>query len=235
MKGVLVRVGIDGSCGEWNGPCDPQKGRFVYVPIPEGFKDLRPELSRTYDEVVPALSSFGVTLPSHLDGCAMHLDPDFETLTYGDTWPRSQPILDMRAGDFIAFYASLRPAAPNPGGLVYAIIGFFTVAEIVNAADVPMERWGENAHTRRRVDGRNDIIVRADARKSGRLDRAIPIGEWRQGSYRVSNHVLSSWGDLKVKNGYIQRSGRPPMFDQPERFIEWLDAQAVRLLKANNP
>jgi hypothetical protein len=36
MKGVLVRIGIDSTCGGWNAPLDPRTGRFAYVPIPEG-------------------------------------------------------------------------------------------------------------------------------------------------------------------------------------------------------
>jgi len=52
MKGVLVRVGIDSTCGYWNAPYDPKTGRFVYVPIPEGDEDLHPDLVRRIIEVI---------------------------------------------------------------------------------------------------------------------------------------------------------------------------------------
>lgn len=236
MRGVLVRVGIDATCGFWNAPYDPKMGRFAYVPIPEGDEAaLRPGLVRRYAEVAPALDALGVALPSHLAGRPMHLDPDFDELTYGDVWPRSKPLMDMRNGDFIAFYASLKPVAPASASLAYALIGFYSVAEVVNAADVPHGRWHENAHTRRRVDGRDDVIVRAVARESGRLDRAIPIGEYRDRSYRVTEALLAEWGGLSVKDGYLQRSGRLPEFLEPERFLEWLGCQGRQLLRCNNP
>jgi hypothetical protein len=232
MKGVLVRVGIDATSGGWDLPLDPCTGRFAYVPIPEGDEDLRPGLARTYAEVEPALDAIGVPLPSRLKGRPMHLDPDFGMLTYGDVHPRSIPLLDMKAGDFIAFYSSLRPVPPNPDGLVYALIGFYTVAEVVDAKGVPKGRWHENAHTRRRTQDR-DVIVRAAAGKSGRLDRAIPIGEWRDRSYRVTTPIIEAWGGLTVKDGYLQRSGRLPEFLKPERFLQWFQDQDVNMVAEN--
>lgn len=234
MKGVLVRVGIDSTCGYWNAPYDPKTGRFVYVPIPEGDEDLHPDLVRRYAEIQPALDAFGVALPQHLKGLPMHLDPDFETLTYGDVHPRSAPLLDMQAGDFVVFYSSLKPVAPVDDRLVYALIGLYVLGEVVNASEVPMERWNENAHTRRRTQD-SDVVVRAERGGSGRFDRAIPIGEWRDRSYRVKKAILGEWGGLSVKDGYLQRSGRLPEFLEPERFLKWLGDQGRGLLHCNNP
>jgi len=233
LKGVLVRVGIDSSCGFWNAPCDPQTKRFVYVPIPEGDGDLHPELIHHYDEVLPFLDGFGVPLPLHLTALPMHLDPDFEMLTYGDVFPRSLPLLDLRAGDFIVFYASFKSLEPTDGELVYALIGFFSIKEVVNADDVPQERWRENAHTRRWKHGR-DVIIRATTADSGRFDRAIPIGEHRDRAYRVKREVLENWGGLTVKDGYLQRSGRLPEFLKPEQFLKWLKIQGRELHRRNN-
>jgi hypothetical protein len=48
--------------------------------------------------------------PSGLLKGNMHLDPDFQNLTYGDRgdW-RGKEISQLKEGDFLAFYAGLRP------------------------------------------------------------------------------------------------------------------------------
>jgi len=222
MKGVLVRVGVDHSYGRWNAPYDPQTGRFVYVPIPDNPRRLHPHLIRRFDEVCHSLSKIGTSLPTDLNGKPMHLDPDFEMLTYGDVWPRSAPLLDMCDDDFIVFYAGLRSMNRADRELVYAIIGFYWVSEVVQASDIPENRWHENAHTRRK-DYDTDIVIRAVRKRSGKLKNAIPIGEFRNKSYRVRQDLLDIWGGLSVKDGYLQRSARLPHFLNPERFVRWFE------------
>jgi hypothetical protein len=103
MKAILVRVGVDATAGGWNAPVDPNTNEFVFVPIPEVREDLRPSLTRTYDEVAPALDAFGVPLPQRLAGKAMHLDPDFEHLTYRDKNRRGRQLLVLEQGDLVVF------------------------------------------------------------------------------------------------------------------------------------
>ena len=93
MEAILIRVGVDQTYGQWNAPVDPESGHFVYVPIPEK-RAFRPGLERSYREVLPALQRFALRfeldlesslrLPRSLLRRAMHLDPDFDWLTYGD-------------------------------------------------------------------------------------------------------------------------------------------------------
>src|ERR1700722_11717893 len=108
MNGLLVRVGVDSSCGNWLAPVNPSTGEFVYVPIPES-RDSHPDLQRTYDEFVEPLRHTGVELPTDLDGEVCHLDPDFEHLTFGDQGQRGRQISRLTEGDILAFFASLRP------------------------------------------------------------------------------------------------------------------------------
>ncbi len=245
MKGVLIRIGSDASYGRWNAPVDPGSLRFVYVPIPDNEnKRYRPGCSRTYAlfrEAVelfyrglPSAASTPSHLPARLLACHPHLDPDFDKLTYGDNGARrGASIRGMKAGDFIVFYAGLQPVTATPR-LVYAIVGFYMVERVFRAMDVPRENWDDNAHTRWRRVSPVDIVVRAKAGLSGRLERCIPFGEWRDRAYRVRPEILSKWGGLAVKNGYIQRSARPPMFCDPERFYVWFQKQNVRLIQRNN-
>jgi len=233
MKGLLVRVGVDQAYGHWNGPADPATGQFVYVTIPEERRSVRQSLARQYGEFAPALRAMSQQLPDWLHGQYTHLDPDFSELTYGDSRPRSKPIIDMKRGDLLAFYAGLAPTGPTQDNLVYAIVGFYVVDEVVRVKDVPATRWHENAHTRRR-GGEDDVIVRAQPRVSGRLSRCVPIGEFRDRAYRVRRDLLKEWGGLGVKDGYIQRSGALPAFTAPARFYAWFKRQKPELVRRNN-
>jgi hypothetical protein len=246
MKGLLVRVGVDNTYGHWNAPVDEATGRFMYVPIPERVGlPFHPNLERRYDEVLPALNQFCKTytcdlhadlrFPRDLIRHPMHLDPDFAELTYGDDGGRrGAEMVGMDEGDLLVFYAGLRPIAPSQHNLIYAIVGLYVVDEVVRAEDVAPGRWGQNAHTRKSKRGETDIVVRAKPVVSGRLERCIPIGEWRDRSYRVRDELLDAWGTLSVKNGFIQRSIVPPSFNNPERFYEWFLRQSRRLLMRNN-
>lgn len=166
----------------------------------------------------------------------MHLDPDFEYLTYGDVGDRrGSEIRRLEEDDLLVFYAGLRPCRPCDQRLIYAIVGLFVVDEVVDAADVPRHRWPENAHTRKRKGGASDIVVRAKPGVSGRLRRCLPIGEYRDRAYRARRDLLEAWGGLSVADGYIQRSARPPRFLDAERFYLWFQEQGPELIEANNP
>jgi len=70
--------------------------------------------------------------------------------------------------------------------------------------------------------------------KSGRLERVIAIGEWRDAAYRVTKEMLDVWGGLNVKNGFIQRSVFLPSILKPEIFYDWFLKQGVGLMERNN-
>ena len=204
VNALLVRVGADRSIGGgvWNGPVDAQSGKFAYAAIPET-RTVHVGMEKPYSALVPVLSIFGLRLPPHLSAQQMHVDPDFEYLTYGDQGERARQLRTyISAGDLIIFYASLFDVT---GGarLVYAIIGVFVVDEIVLAADVPINSRHINAHSRRILPaGADDLIVRGRPGSSGRLERCLPIGEWRDRAYRGRHDVLEAWGGLSVKNGF---------------------------------
>lgn len=246
MQAILVRIAVDQTFGRWNAPVDPTTNAFVYVPIPEKpGTAFHPKCERPYALVERALRQFatGARLCVHDDlGCprdlltqSMHLDPDFSLLTYGDVGARrGSQIRLLSEDDVLVFYAGLRPCGPCEHKLLYAIIGLYVVQEVVEASTVPRKRWHENAHTRKVHREPSDIVVRAKPGMSGRLSRAIPIGEFRDRSYRVRNDLLNAWGGLSVNDGYIQRSARPPRFLKPQRFLNWFEKQGVELMAENN-
>lgn len=61
MTGFLVRVGVDGTYGEWNAPVDPDDSSFVYVPIPESVDSQRTGLEASCRESEAALAEYDGT------------------------------------------------------------------------------------------------------------------------------------------------------------------------------
>jgi len=239
-RAILIRVAVDQTYGKWNAPCNPNTGDFVYVPIPQD-KPNAEGMARRYvpamDHAVQAFSERNaapVVIPEPLHDRRMHLDPDFDFLTYGDTEVRGRKLLDLRENDWVVFYSSLRPLS-GATRLVYGLIGLFVVESVRRVADIPMAEHDRNAHTRllHRVD--TDIVVSGKGGLSGRFERYLDIGELRDGSYRVRRDLLEQWGGLSVRDGWIQRSANPPLFSEPALFAQWLQARQPRLLAANNP
>ena len=259
MKAYLVRVGIDCTkpkkknedTGQFNAPVNLETGEFAYVPIKET-EDIRSGSERTFKDFIDPCRKVGKELPSRLWYENTHLDPDFLELTYGDvdgynkitgkTNNRGEPLRTLKADDLIVFYVGLEPIrhlSEHHDRLCYAIIGIFRVKESIPARDFYERGSGDkNAHTRRLYFD-PDIIVSAKREGSGRLDKCLPIGEYRGHAYRVKEHTLKNWGGL-VNNptGYIQRSARLPEFKEPQRFYDWFERQLsernIRLIQRNN-
>ncbi|MGH8674911.1 MAG: hypothetical protein ACREVG_11440, partial [Burkholderiales bacterium] len=84
------------------------------------------------------------------------------------------------------------------------------------------------------VPGAQDLIVRGRSGLSGRLERCLPIGEYRDRAYRVRRDLLDEWGGLSVRDGYLQRSARLPRFLDAPRFLRWMERQQPALIQANN-
>ena len=245
MKALLVRIGVDQVYGKWNAPVDADR-RFVYVPIPEKIgTPFHAGQERRYGEVLPALHRFCQThdldlygdlaFPLQLLEHSMHLDPDFDCLTYGDVGGRrGAGMVNMVAGDLLVFYGGFRPIHECEHRLVYGLIGKMVVEQVVPVHEIPFELSYQNAHVRKSKRGKTDIVVRAQPIFSGRFERCIPIGEWRSGAYRVRQDVLKAWGGLSVKDGFIQRSAVPPAFTKPDQFLNWLSKQDATVVARNN-
>ncbi len=216
-----------------NGPVDSRTGEFVYMAIPEG-SPVHPDMERPYADLQPVLERMGRSLPGHLAHRHMHLDPDFQHLTYGDQGQRARQLAGLDPGDCLAFYASLIDVT-GQAGLAYSLIGLLVVERIVLAADLSPQNRDINAHSRRRLEpGSKDLVVLGRAGSSGRLRRCLLIGEYRDRAYRVTKELLAEWGGLSVRDGYLQRSARLPRFLEPLRFLSWLERQRPELMQANN-
>lgn len=239
-KGLLVRVGIDQTYGGYNAPINPITNDFLYMPIPQGNDCFIPGSRTSYDDLLPYFDKWKqknnaiIEFPIDLNNIDTHLDPDFNYSTYGDqATGRGLRVGDLKRGDFIAFFASFRPTEESNHKLIYALFGLMTVDKVLKVAEVPDEKYYTNAHSRVINRDKDHLVVFADPKSSGRFNKAIPIGEYRNGSYRVKNEILKLWGGIGVKDGFIQRSINPPWFNQPDQFLQWLECQEINLINSN--
>lgn len=239
-KGLLVRVGIDQTFGQYNAPLNPVTNDYMYLPIPEGESEFNSGMQTSYRDIVPFLKSWSHTnnvdirLPDNLLDKNTHLDPDFYFSTYGDqATGRGARISELVKDDFIVFFASFKPISKCEHKLVYAIYGIMVIDRVVTVSDISDEMLGSNAHTRIKKRNKSHLVVFSNPNLSGRFNKAIPIGEFRRKAYRVTNSILEEWGGLDVKDGFIQRSVCPPWFTEPNKFIDWLSCKNVKLINNN--
>jgi Nucleotide modification associated domain 3 len=147
MNGILVRIAVDQTYGHWNAPVDEATREFVFVPIPDGeAKNYSPRCRETYEGFRGELRGFAERkgrpndyefgFPTALGQRAVHLDPDFRFLTYGDNGAvRGKGIGQLKSGDLLVFYSGLR-SIQRPDVLVYAITGLFVIDWTTRALDI---------------------------------------------------------------------------------------------------
>jgi hypothetical protein len=81
-KAMLLRVGIDKGCGGALAPIF-EDGSFEFIPIPESDPDSTE--SKTYMNTEGRTGHpLAYYLPVKIKDDSMHVDPEFETFTYGD-------------------------------------------------------------------------------------------------------------------------------------------------------
>lgn len=247
-KILLVRVGIDTTQVNWNSPVNTKTGDFVYIPIIEEKKNIKLNYVYPFNHFIADLKKFSlrngligkdeIRLPDELKDKYTHLDPDFNFLTYGDNSKQRGKELreEFGKGDCIVFYSGMKPIKEEEYEypLFYAIIGFYEIERITTAGELNEYDRIINAHTRRNEIIKEDVIVIANPEKSGRLERCIEIGEYREKSYRIKKDLLEKWGGITNNNGYIQRSAYPPKFKEPDKFLDWFYSQDIRLVNQNN-
>src|SRR5438034_1370085 len=107
MNVVLLRVGIDTGCGGIHSPLFSD-GTFEFVPIPDShgvdertYGDCKGRTGRAFAAYFPKRNQEGASLQ------AMHVDPEFESFTYGDPTPPKRGLAKMRSGDLLVFYAGM--------------------------------------------------------------------------------------------------------------------------------
>lgn len=239
-KGLLMRVGIDQTFGQYNAPINPETNDYLYMPIPENKHAFKAGMQTSYAEIAPHFRNWATKnglkaeFPAHLQSLNCHLDPDFFSLSYGDQGTgRGNRVRQLVKGDFLAFFASFKPIRSSSHNLIYAMFGIMFVDSVVKVADISDADFPRNAHSRIADANPEHLVVFAQPEYSGRFEKAVPIGEFRNGTYRVTHEILEEWGGLDVNDGFIQRSVCPPWFTNTKKFSIWLQKQQMKLICKN--
>jgi hypothetical protein len=177
MKAMLLRVGID----KGYGALSPVFADLTYKYIPiynKNKKKKEKNEQRTYRSL--GLDSF---LPSKLRDKKVHLDPEFNSFTYGDpTKPKRKSLLWLSKGDLLVFYIGGKPIDRNLHEGCF-IIGYFVVSDVIDwNVQSNLQRksikktFAKNAHIISSKSKANLVLVKGSS-ESKMLSHCIPITE----------------------------------------------------------
>jgi hypothetical protein len=154
---VLLRVGVDAGCGGIQGPLF-EDGTYQFICIP----DNQRVSVHTYGNMVgkngeSLIGYFPQSRRKVMAEQHVHVDPEFETFTYGDPTIPKRSLRNLRAGDLLVFYCGLqrwdavRGWDSNHRPALY-LIGFFEVV-LAGMADgfekhLLASQFGKNFHVR---------------------------------------------------------------------------------------
>ena len=156
-RAVLLRVGIDSGSGGIQGPLF-KDGSFDYICIP----DKKAVSVHMYGTLIgkngtPHSDYFPVRRRERVAQEHVHLDPEFETFTYGDPTTPKRSLRTLEEGDYLIFYAGLQGWDEDSGWnqkvtpALY-IIGYFVVETAGMAEDFSKvtlrTEFGQNFHVR---------------------------------------------------------------------------------------
>ena len=137
---VLLRVGIDSGCGGIQGPLF-EDGTFEFICIP----DKKRVSVHTYGNMVGRNGTahvryFPESRRKLMAAQTVHVDPEWETFTYGDPTPPKRCLRHLNPGDLLVFYCGLQEWDAERGWNGYRrpalyLAGYFEVALAGLAAD----------------------------------------------------------------------------------------------------
>jgi hypothetical protein len=225
---VLLRVGVDAGCGGIQGPLF-EDGTFEFICIPD-----RKGLSvHTYGNMTgkggePLVNYFPRSRRQALADQHVHLDPEFETFTYGDPTVPKRSLRKLKAGDFLVFYCGLQRWDAEGGWdsshrpALY-LAGFFEVAFAGMAGNFDKKKlesqFGKNFHVRYPTAFRQqkDDLVLVKGGPGSRLFRK---------AHRISVEGIDRSGNpLKVLSPEMQQvfgtfGGRVAIQRSPPRWVD---------------
>jgi hypothetical protein len=230
---ILLRVGIDAGCGGIQGPLFDD-GTFEFVCIPDG----KGVSIHTYGTMVGRngrshLDYFPASRQRQMAGQTIHLDPEFETFTYGDPTTPKRSLRNLTPGDFLVFYCGLQKWDSDCGWdctcrpSLY-LAGFFEVSLAGVACEFDKKtlkgEFGNNFHVRYRsvFEQQKDRLVLVKGGPGSRLYRkAYRISEEAQDRAGKPLKVLSRnmqkvFGDF---GGHVSIQRSPPRWVEP-KFVD---------------
>jgi hypothetical protein len=237
---VLLRVGIDAGAGGIQGPLFDD-GTFEFVCIPDGWGIG----VHTYGTMIgrngiPHLDYFPKARQRQMAEQAVHIDPEFETFTYGDPTTPKRSLRNLKPGDLLVFYCGLQEWNSKCGWnrsrrpALY-LAGFFEVALAGMARDFDRKtlkaEFGNNFHVRYRSvfeQQKNDLVLVKGGPGSRLFRKACCISEEGQDRAGKPLKVLSRKMQKVFGNfdGHVSIQRSPPRWVEP-RFVN----KAIGFLK----
>ena len=167
-----------------------EDGAFELLPIPE-----RPASAGRNSVLLGGLTSWNDAarplrrwIPQGLWRAPAHLDPEFETLTYGDNCeraPRAAALKRVVPGDLILFIARLEAWADGAftGQAGFFLVGFLEVEAVLpcvrgRPVEGALQRFRANAHVRKGMNEArlwDGFWVFGGSARSCRFRRAVPV------------------------------------------------------------
>jgi hypothetical protein len=226
MNVVLLRVGIDTGSGGIHGPLF-EDGSFELLPIPDifGLDERTYAVSGRYGR--PLTAYFPPSRRERMAVQSMHVDPEWETFTYGDPSIPKSGLQRLEPGDLLVFYCGLRRGDREEAPALY-LAGYFEVAVAGRASDFSPEQlhalFGRNMHVRHpalfEVQRERLVLVKggAGSRLLSRAVRISEVGRTRTGRplQVLSREIREVFGSMQGRLS-IQRS--PPRWVEPA-FVE---------------
>ena len=218
MRSVAINVGANTNEPGFRGPIHAD-GRFEYVPIPES--------QPTHEGAdVPTYGDLGLSVDvTPVAETPVHLDPTFEGVhgcdryTYGDPHGvKARPLLELEAGDYVFFYATLSTAGEAPAGWIAPewgayVVGHFrlsrdpvSAAEYRNLSAPDRAVFETNAHVKRATFDA-EVLLHGGALGSTLYDVAVPLSS-REAGVDANRLVTELSSD----------SGEGPWWRRPMRF-----------------
>lgn len=235
MNVVMLRVGIDSGCGGIQGPLF-EDGTFEFIPIPK-YSDIVQTAANENDawnygtlkgrHGRPLIEYFPKSLQSKMMNKPIHLDPEFETYTYGDPTTLKVSLKHLVEGDMLIFYCGLEGWDIKCQPALY-IIGYFEVLRAGIAKEFEphiIERlFPNNAHVmnQRLFKEQKDRLVLVKGSDESRiLEKAALISTTGQDKSGKPLKILSPemrkiFGDF---NGRISIQRSPPRWVEPS-FVD---------------
>lgn len=226
---VLLRVGVDAGCGGIQGPLFAD-GSFEFVCIP----DSKGVSVHTYGSMVGRngaahASYFPESRRKAMASQTVHLDPEWETFTYGDPTTPKRSLRSLRPGDLLVFYCGLQEWDAESGWNTNCrpalyLAGYFEVALAGMVGDFETKmlksQFGKNFHVRYPTvfeQQKNDLVLVKGGPSSRLFRKAHRISESGKDRAGKPLKVLSPemqkvFGNFRG-NVSIQRS--PPRWVEP--------------------
>lgn len=232
-KMVLLRVGIDAGCGGIQGPLF-EDGSFDFVCIPDNKRvSVHTYGNMTGRDGSPLAGYFAESRRMVMAEQHVHVDPEWETFTYGDPTTPKRSLRTLRPGDVLVFYCGLQRWDANAGWnrtdrpALY-LAGYFEVALAGMADDfdkfVLKTEFGMNFHVRYQTvfeKQKEDLVLVKGGPGSRLFSRAHQIssgGKDRAGRPLkiLSPAMQKVFGDF---GGHVSIQRSPPRWVEP-RFMD---------------